>query len=666
MVAGAASTSSRHYIHVGRSFPGQTGSLRCSASDVAQQFLLSTWNGLKGRCPFRHNPQILIAKNIPLIDTPSTLYSIRNTARFGIRVVCTALVGGLLLAGIASVGASFVPFGFLLEKARGMSATGQIPFFSHDFYSEMQLRLRLIGAGNIAVAVALVLFYRQMCQFTEQVFADSLALGKDIKSAIRSVPAIHLVGLACLVLLAAFLRIPLLFQPMRCDEAYTFLQYSSHPFYVALSFYNVPNNHLFHTLLVRLAYLLFGNHPWALRLPVFLAGLCLVPATYIAARSLYRNDAALLAAGLVASSSVLIEYSTNARGYVIVCLVFVVLIPLAAYAVRHQNWADWCLLAFLSALGFYTIPILLYPFGGIVVWLMLSAATGDAQPNARSVVAGLLVAIGLTMLVTAELYLPVVAVSGPMSVVANKYVVATPLSAFLHGLPPSLASTWNQWNRDLPLFMTLALVASFFVCSLWHRRLSRFHVPLALALSLWTVTLVCVQRVVPFERVWLFALPLYFIMSTAGFAAAITPLVDRLRLRHVMMFVAITVSLFLGLRVQRSQSVYLSNEGRGLEALAVYLKGHLKAGDSVVAALPSRIPLLYYFQREGIPFSYVNAPTAERMLVLVQEASGDTVQRVLEMQKITDEGQPVKLMVKYDSATLYEVPPRLSGSGPDH
>ena len=108
--------------------------------------------------------------------------------------------------------------------------------------------------------------------------------------------------------------------------------------------------------------------------------------------------AAISAAALVPSSSMLIEYSTNARGYGIVCLFFMNTILVGAYALRHQNWAAWLLLAVVSALGFYTIPIMLYPFGGVVVWLLISIAIGNAQPNARSAVAGLSVATILTML----------------------------------------------------------------------------------------------------------------------------------------------------------------------------------------------------------------------------------------------------------------------------
>ena len=91
-----------------------------------------------------------------------------------------------------------------------------------------------------------------MYNWARQVSRDTLILAEDVGSAARSLPAIDMVGLACLTLFATILRLRFLLQPMRDDQAYRFLAYSSHPFYVALSFYNAPNNHLFHTLLVRL------------------------------------------------------------------------------------------------------------------------------------------------------------------------------------------------------------------------------------------------------------------------------------------------------------------------------------------------------------------------------------------------------------------------------
>src|SRR5919204_3963186 len=111
---------------------------------------------------------------------------------------------------------------------------------------------------------------------------------------------------------------------MRGDEAFTYTEYASLPWFVALGDYTYPNNHLLHTLLVHGAARLLGPEPWALRLPAFVAGVLLVPATYLAARALYGPTTALIAAGLVSASGWLTLYATNARGYSLVLLCFVV------------------------------------------------------------------------------------------------------------------------------------------------------------------------------------------------------------------------------------------------------------------------------------------------------------------------------------------------------
>jgi hypothetical protein len=268
------------------------------------------------------------------------------------------------------------------------------------------------------------------------------------------------------------------------------------------------------------------------------------------------------------------------------------------------------------------------------------------------------------MLLAGELYSPVLAVSGPKALFANKWVSASPFPAFLHQLPASLVSTWRGWNRDLPIWLAEVLSLGFVISLLWHRRISSQRVALALALLLFVGPLVLLQRVIPFERVWLFALPLYFICAAAGLAMALDPVFHRPHLRDAMAVIALVAALFAGLRVERSGSVYISNESRGMPALAAWLKGQLHSGDTIVAVPPSDVPLRYYLQREGVPTSYVNSSTGgrqgagpHRRLVVVNQVSGGAVEQVCETA-----GQPyqqrwdAKLIVQFESQALYSVP----------
>jgi hypothetical protein len=100
-----------------------------------------------------------------------------------------------------------------------------------------------------------------------------------------------------LVVVGAGLRLPFLFQRMSHDEAETFVLFASRPLGTALSHYPFPNNHVFHTLLVHLSTGAFGNAPWVVRMPAFVAGLLLIPATFLAVERLYSRSAGLVAAG---------------------------------------------------------------------------------------------------------------------------------------------------------------------------------------------------------------------------------------------------------------------------------------------------------------------------------------------------------------------------------
>src|ERR1043165_2842803 len=113
------------------------------------------------------------------------------------------------------------------------------------------------------------------------------------------------------------LRILDINQSIAYDEAYTFIQYASKPFKYILADYSAPNNHIFHTILMGIAYRLFGAQPWILRLPAFSAGVLMIPAIYLAARRFFSPPQALAAAALIAVTPSFISYSDNGRGYTI-------------------------------------------------------------------------------------------------------------------------------------------------------------------------------------------------------------------------------------------------------------------------------------------------------------------------------------------------------------
>ena len=326
------------------------------------------------------------------------------------------------LPGLALLLLALLPFSTLKPVADALAKDGSMQSFTLPVQQSLRWLAGPLGGFLLAIAV-----FSLTAQQTMQGWLDNL-LGwlnqgtVSFKSNTRQLidyyihvesDRRYLLGLLAITALGAASRILFLSLPIRYDEAYTFIAFAMRPLNFIVSNYHLPNNHVFHTILVYLTYHLFGDQLWSIRLPALLAGILIIPATYLVARLFYGRSTALFSAGLVAASSELIDFSTNARGYTLVCLFWLLLLALAFYLKDHRNWVGWGLFILLSALGFYTIPIMLYPFGAVMAWLFLSMLLKDTgQEYGRSFIFYLLAAGAVASLLTILLYTPIFYESG--------------------------------------------------------------------------------------------------------------------------------------------------------------------------------------------------------------------------------------------------------------
>jgi hypothetical protein len=482
---------------------------------------------------------------------------------------------------------------------------------------------------------------------------------------------VELVAVALITLAGAVLRAHYLSQPMRYDEALTYLAYASQPLARGLTRYDYPNNQLLHTLLVHVTTTVFGNYPWSLRLPAYSAGVALVPAWWWAVRGLYPGAAGLLTAGLVAGSSPLVEFSTNARGYMLVALDFGLLVGTGTALLRRATPLRWAGLAALIAFGLWTIPVALFPVGAVAAWLSAEALARRPPGGRRRFLVGLGIALGAAGCLTVALYLPVVRGWGVQAVIGNRFVAPLGQAAFLGRLPGSLAAAWQLAVRDAPLALVLVLLAGLALGLLGHRRLGAQRVPLLPVAVVWCAGLVLVQRVVPFPRVWLFLLPLAFGTAAAG----LTMLWPRRTIPLAAPLAALALLAVLAGTTVASGGVLRSPETGTLRAAApmvAILRDRLVPGDVVVAALPASQPLAYYLDREGIPPDrYLRRPgrallqrpgrallQRRRLFVVVDGAEGQTLQRLLARLgpgAVQPPGPRPRLLGRWESGSLYQV-----------
>ena len=412
----------------------------------------------------------------------------------------------------------------------------------------------------------------------------------------QQVPVIVISIFVFIFAAGASLRLYFLDSPIRYDEAFTFLHYVLLPFNQAIADYTLPNNHILHTLLVKITTGLCGREEWAIRLPAFIAGLCLLPAMFFLGWKAINIRVGLWAAALVAASSGLVEYSVNARGYSMVCLATVLLLATTKEInLKDHSIVAWTVFVLASVAGLFTVPVMIFPLLTVTTWIILGADLPSQTPRFRIVKKLILVGV-IIGLGTVLCYTPVILKSGWESLLSNRFVKPLPIVEFGARLPKMGKNVFIFFHRDLPLTMTLLLAAGFLV--------GCFRLPrLATAVFISVSVLMLIQRVLPPPRVFTFGLVIYLFLAAVGFDSAFEKLLKKVKLKRwteVYMFLPalwILVGVFLSIHGKGP----LHSPGRFPEAEKVvkYLLEHYNNNDYFMASVPAIEPITYYGTYQG-------------------------------------------------------------------
>lgn len=458
----------------------------------------------------------------------------------------------------------------------------------------------------------------------------------------RRVEGFDWAAAALAALAGAAVRFLYLWQPVTHDEAYTYIGFASRPLLAALSDYSLPNNHIFHTLLVWVSTRLFGIQPWAVRLPAYLAGVLLVAAVYFLALRWYNRPAALLAAGLAAAFPTLGLYASIARGYSLYALLSVLLALQALDLVGSRSVWRWAGFVLTGALLFYTLPTAVYPLGGLYAWLLLEELF---QPGAKANsgetlrrVARLAGAGAATVLLGLLCYAPVFVIgTGWRSLFANSFVIPLPWSDFPATLGSRLQETWAEWTRDYPAALGWAGWAGVALSLGLHRRISRLRVPLLPPMLAWIALALLVQRANAWPRLWTFLIPFWLVWAAAGWSAALARLSARpLRVAAVAVVLAL-LAWGSYARVHRDFPAFQPGPGT-LEKTARYLASQAGPEDAILIDAEAGPPLWYYARLNGISdasLMFLDRGVGYRRLFIVRRgASGMTLEDLLRQESL--------------------------------
>ena len=474
--------------------------------------------------------------------------------------------------------------------------------------------------------------------------------------------------------LAIILRLYFIDNPIGYDEAYTFIKFSSKPFKFALADYHAPNNHILNSLLIGMAYRLIGNHLWIVRIPAFIASVLSVPMAFIAGRRFFKAHQALAASVILAVSQTFILNAVNGRGYSLIILFSLLLANLAGILVKEESRPALIAYAFTGALGFYTIPIFLYPMAGISLWVVVTYLTeAESWQNRWRKLWIFIITCAASGVMTLILYSPVIIFgTGFESLVSNEIVKSQTWNSFVENFTTRSKNTWLNWMLYASPLMNQVLGAGFLISLAFYRKLSNQKLPMQLFLVLGAGVMILLQKVASFPRVWGYLEMFYLFFSATGLAWIVSKALARIWrkdigekiLSSVVLLIALVVFTNITIKTQNKQT--LANRANSSEFyMADYIANHLSDKDTIVAVAPIDIQIAYYLLIDGIPYKVFyqrdHPVQIENALVLVRtrgEYNINTLQKVLDFYELTgsldvDAGN---LAFDYGPLFIYSIP----------
>ncbi len=557
-----------------------------------------------------------------------------------------AAVAAILIA-LVLLWLSIINYATAHQIADRLTPDGSMDSFTPERFQQLIVIMRELALVFIAFGVFSLLAPARVLSFIRTGWMelkaalsgwphDAAAAFREIR--LRLLRKNLLVPMVALALLALLIRLAYINDPITHDEAYSFVMFARLPLRLGLSDYHFPNNHLFHTLLVHISWRLFGTTPLAVRLPALIAGVGVIPSGYLLARRLYGKTAALIAAAALIASPALILYATIARGYSLLALLTLLVMILAVELTHSSNLFLWSLAALFSALGFYTLPVFLMPFGIIVTWLILSGFSKRAASSDRaSWFTRLFLFVVSTLILTGLLYLPVLLNTGLSSIISNQWVASLSWKDFWPTLASRLMDTGGEWTSKVPLFVTVLALIGLGLSVVFHRRISREQVSTQLAALIFIPIILLVQRPNAWAKIWQFLLPLVLIWAGAGLVGGLKWIETKVTSR-IAIVVSGTGAIVVGLLVLAGFNTLQDHPGlkpiQGpVEQSAVYFTTHLQEKDIVVIAPIDDAPLWYYFNKYGLSEEYFRRDVPfKQAYVLVSRDQDQTIDTVLKVR----------------------------------
>lgn len=437
-------------------------------------------------------------------------------------------------------------------------------------------------------------------------------------------------------------------QPMRGDEAYTFLNYVNGNF-LNVFLYSAPNNHVLYTLLTKFFVSLFGAEPFVIRLAAFLAGMFNILLMFYFCRLCAMDyDTGVFSALGMAVFPYLVLYATNARGYTLLIFLFLLTAITGVHILRNFSRISVMIFALLAALGLLIMPSAIMAIAGIFVWVAMGLFL-KKYPVILILqnLAG--VFIGYSAFFSFIFYTPVILASnGIEPIIANKFVKRLVWSEFISGIIPQFQNAFIEMTREIhPVVITLGVI--FFLVGLFiaFKNGNTKLAFLAPSIFLGTLSVLLFTLAIPYARTLIYLIPVFLITMDYGIAAILNMLPNLGRVAIKLLVLAAGTIFAISLISNNVIGRYLDTSAfPEAEMVVKYLKPIIKEGDSIHVTNTANVPIEFYLWYYGLPERDFSTRLETGRNFYVVKKSHYSIQDMT--------NKPVMLLLDFGNMSLYE------------
>jgi hypothetical protein len=410
--------------------------------------------------------------------------------------------------------------------------------FQNQYFSQTRFNILRAVAFILPFLISTAIFFAAKNSFVQKKIADfSAGIGYllgFLKKGVSNISALDRT-----VIIAFFSAFSLrtiyhaITSPVTSDEAWTYLTFISRGLPASMSLNYSPNNHILYSVLGIFSFYLPFDSTFNLRLPSLIITFVCCLLFFVSIRLLFNTLTAFVSTSLLVSLYPFMYYSLQARGYLLITLLFTLCFFGLIAIIKSGRWEFWVIYSIAAILGAYTLPSFLYPFLSLSLFAFFYFIYQKRYLEIkRLIISGALIGFGVLVL-----YLPVFAVSGVATVVANEYVQPVNRSVVWQTLPKyTLQLVW--WLFGSLFGALILLVCSPFLKSQKNKLLVKLSL-----FCLLLVPLICILHSrLPFLRIWTYLV----VAIAAGAAIAFERIIAKLNLKIWTVSLLCLIILALG------------------------------------------------------------------------------------------------------------------------